>query len=61
MDFAKQGVVYILMVIPTMFALTVLAQGITKLSQNNPDGKTTTGFGVFLIILIATAYFLFIR
>jgi hypothetical protein len=61
MDFAKQGLTYALMVIPTMFALAVLVQGIQKKGKNDPTGNVTVGFGVFLILLIITTYFLFIR
>ena len=61
MDFTKQGLTYILLIIPTAFAVTIIVQGIQKISRNNPDGKVAVGFGIFFLVLIAAAYILFIR
>jgi chromate transport protein ChrA len=61
MDFSKQGITYILLIIPTIFACSVLVQGFGKLSKNEKDGQIAVGFGIFLVILIITAYILFIR
>lgn len=61
MDFSGPGFTYILLVIPTLFSLAVIAQGVYKLTKHEADGKITVGFGVFFLALIAAAYFLFIR
>jgi len=61
MDFNKQGIVYAFMIIPLMFAVTVLMQGLDKISKKDPEGKVAVGFGIFFFILIGTAYFLFIK
>ena len=60
MDFNKQGIVYAFMIIPLMFAVTVFAQGIEKITKNDPEGKVAVGFGIFFFILIGATYFLFI-
>ena len=61
MDFSGSGIVYAFLIIPSMFALVVLLQGIEKLSKNEPEVYVALGFGVFFIILIVAAYFLFIQ
>jgi len=61
MDASSQVIIYSLLVIPTFFALTVMTQGIVKLVKGESDGTVATGFGVFLLMLIVAAYFLFIR
>jgi hypothetical protein len=61
MDFEKQGLTYILMIIPAVFAGTVIVQGIQKLPVNPKDGKTSIGFGIFFVILIIATYFFFIQ
>ncbi len=50
-----------MLIIPTFFALTVLGQGFTKLAKAEKDAPVALGFGLFLLVLIAAAYFLFIR
>jgi len=61
MDFTKQGMTYILLVLPTLFAASVFGQGIVKLSKDDQSGKTGVFFGIFLLALIVTAYLFFIR
>ena len=55
------GIVYAFLIIPSMFALVVLIQGIEKLTKNDSEGYVALGFGIFFLILIIAAYFLFIR
>jgi hypothetical protein len=59
-SFTKQGITYVLMIIPTLFALSVLVQGIQKIKKNDSDGKIAVGFGIFLLLLVVATYFLFI-
>ena len=61
MDFSGPGVIYAFLIIPSFFALIVIMQGFEKLSHQNKEGYVALGFGVFFLILIAAAYFLFIR
>lgn len=61
MDFTNQAVLYAMMVIPTFFALVVVGQGAVKMSKSEPDGPIALGFGIFLLVLIGVAYFMFIR
>ncbi len=61
MNFSGPGLTYILLVIPTIFSLAVVAQGVYKLTKHEADGKIALGFGIFFLVLIAAAYFLFIR
>lgn len=59
--FSGPGMTYVLLVIPTLFAVAVLGQGIYKMKNQEEDGKVAVGFGVFFLVLIIAAYFLFIR
>ncbi len=61
MDVSSQVIIYSLLGIPTLFALTVVMQGVFKLAKGDKDGGVATGFGVFLLLLIVASYFLFIR
>ncbi len=61
MDFSGPGLTYVLLVIPTIFSLAVIAQGLYRLSKHEADGKIALGFGIFFLTLIAAAYFLFIK
>jgi len=61
MDFSGPGIIYAFLIIPSLFALVVFVQGFEKLIQGKNDGYVALGFGVFFLILIAAAYFLFIR
>lgn len=61
MDVNSSAITYALLVIPTLFALVVIVQGIGKLSRSEKDGPVAVGVGAFLLILIAVSYFLFIR
>jgi len=61
MDLSSPAITYALLIIPTFFALTVIFQGVSKMAKGERDGSVAFGFGIFLLILIAAAYFLFIR
>ena len=61
MDWTKQGLTYVLLVIPTLFAAAVFGQGIVQLSHDDNNGRTGVGFGIFLLLLIVLAYIFFIR
>lgn len=61
MDFSGVGVTYLLLIIPTMFALAVVGQGVVKVSRQENDGKLTLGFGITFLAVIAAAYIFFIR
>jgi hypothetical protein len=61
MEFNRQALTYIFLLLPSMFVIALFAQGITKLSNNNPRGRMSIGFSVLLLILIAVAYVFFIR
>ncbi len=61
MDLSGPGIVYILMVIPTLFALAVVGQGVYKLSKKEADGSIALTFGLIFLGLIIVAYFWFIK
>lgn len=61
MDASSQVIIYTLLVIPTFFALTVIVQGLLKLTKGDTEGGIAVGFGIFFLVLIFTAYFMFIR
>ena len=61
MNLQGPGLSYILIVIPTLFSLAVVGQGFYKISKKEPDGRVAVGFGTICLILVATAYYFFIR
>ncbi len=61
MDFSESGITYAFLVIPSLIALVVVIQGIEKTVNHKPDGPVAIGFGIFFMILIVAAYFLYIK
>ena len=61
MDVTGPGITYMFLVIPALFSLAVVGQGIYKLSRGEADGKIALGFGIVFSLLVAAAYLLFIR
>lgn len=61
MDLSRPEFVYILLVIPTLFASAVVGQGVYKISKKEPDGMLALVFGIIFCVLIALAYYFFIR
>ncbi|MCL4360530.1 hypothetical protein M1555_04760 [Patescibacteria group bacterium] len=61
MSLSGPGITYILLVIPTLFALVVIGQGISKVLKAEEDGPLVTGFGTVFLVFIAAAYWFFIR
>ena len=61
MNLNGPGITYLLMVIPTLFALVVVGQGAYKISKEESDGGIVLSFGVIFLIIVVAAYFLFIR
>lgn len=61
MDFSGAGVTYLLLIIPTIFALAVVGQGVYKVSRQENDGKLVLGFGITFLVVIFLAYVFFIR
>ena len=61
MDFSGPAITYILLIIPTLFALVVIAQGVSKMVKHEYGGGAGVGFGITFLLLIGAAYFFFIR
>jgi chromate transport protein ChrA len=61
MPLAGPGISYLLLVIPTLFAVVVVIQGIYKTAKDQSDGPMVMGFGVVFLAIIAAAYWFFIR
>ena len=55
------GIIYLLMVIPTLFALVVVGQGVYKISKEESDGGVVLVFGIIFLVIVVVAYFFFIR
>lgn len=58
---SDSGIIYAFLIIPSLFALVVIVQGIEKLVHDNKEGYVALGFGIFFIVLIGAAYLFFIR
>lgn len=61
MNYTREALTFILLIIPVAFAFTVMAQGLQKMSKNEPEGKVAAGFGIFFLVLTLAAYVMFIR
>ena len=61
MDLTNPGITYALMIIPSLFVLIVILQGIEKLVNHDPEGGVALGFGILFLVLIIAAYFLYIK
>ncbi len=61
MNLSGPGITYLLMVIPTLFALVVVGQGVYKISKEESDGGIITAIGIVFLVMVVAAYFFFIR
>lgn len=61
MNLSGPGISYLLMVIPTLFALVVVGQGVYKITKEEHDGGVVLAFGVIFLGMVIGAYFFFIR
>lgn len=61
MDLSNPGIVYILLIIPTLFALAMTGQGIYKMTRDEEGGIVAMGFGVICLVLVGATYLFFIR
>ncbi len=61
MDLSGPGLIYVFLIIPTLFALVVMGQGVAKLAKGDKDGPIIMSVGCGFLGLIAAAYFFFIR
>ncbi len=61
MDLSGPGVTYLFLIIPTLFALVVVAQGMVKIGKKESDGPIIAGVGFGFIGIIVAAYFFLIR
>ncbi len=51
----------LLITIPTVIALCVIMQGIIKLKHGDQDGKAGVLFGIFMMALVAGAYWIYVK
>ncbi len=61
MDLSGPGITYIFLIIPTLFALVVVGQGVAKIAKKDKDGPVIMVIGFAFLGLIAVAYIFFIR
>lgn len=61
MNLSGPGITYLLMIIPTLFALVVVGQGAYKISKEESDGGIILIFGIIFLAVVVAAYFFFIR
>ena len=55
------GITYAFLIIPSLFALIVVIQGVEKITKHESEGYVALGFGILFLLLIVAAYYLFIR
>ncbi|MEK7141270.1 MAG: hypothetical protein AAB800_01855 [Patescibacteria group bacterium] len=61
MNLSGPGITYLLMVIPTLFALVVVGQGVYKISKEESDGGLILTFGIIFLLVVVAAYYFFIK
>ena len=61
MDYTDAALTYGLLLVPALFSLAIVGQGVYKLKKGDTHGKIVLGFGLFLLILIPLAYLFLIR
>lgn len=61
MNLSGPGITYLLMVIPTLFALIVVGQGVYKISKEESDGGLILTFGIIFLLVVVAAYYFFIK
>ncbi len=61
MNLSGPGIIYLLMVIPTLFALVVIGQGIYKITKEESDGGLVLTFGIIFLLVVVAAYYFFIK
>ncbi len=61
MDLSNPGISYILLIIPTLFALAMTGQGIYKMTRDEEGGIVAMGLGVICLVLVGATYLFFIR
>lgn len=61
MNLSSSGVTYAFMVIPLLFVIVVIVQGIEKIMKHETEGTVAVGFGLVFLVLIIAAYFLYIK
>lgn len=61
MNLQGPGLTYLFLVIPTLFALAVVGQGIFKIVKGEKDGGVALGFGGLCLVLVGAAYWFFIK
>ena len=61
MNYTNAALSYGLLLIPTIFAVVVMSQGVYKITKKDESGKTILGMGIFFLILIPFVYFFLIK
>jgi hypothetical protein len=60
-DYSNLALTYGLLLLPSLFALAVIGQGLVKMKKQEASGKLIVLMGVIFLSLVPAAYFLFIR
>lgn len=50
---------YMVLIIPSLFGLTLIGEGVSKLYQEETQGWISIIFGIVFIVLVILAYFYF--
>ncbi len=51
--------IYMILVLPTLFGLTLIGEGVHKLTTEDNSGYISVFFGIVFIIVVILAYFFF--
>ncbi|PIS14824.1 hypothetical protein COT64_00595 [Candidatus Shapirobacteria bacterium CG09_land_8_20_14_0_10_39_12] len=59
MKLTEPQFIYMLLVLPTLFGLTLVAEGLNKILQENKQGWISLIFGAIFIAIVVLAYLFF--
>ena len=59
MNVSDPQVLYMILIVPSLFGLTLIGEGINKIFHDETNGITSIVFGLLFIGLVVFAYFFF--
>ena len=56
MDFSDPQILYMVLILPSLFGLTLIGEGLHKVIKSDLGGWLSMIFGVLFVILVVVAY-----